>query len=65
MAQWDWQHLCNAKTQVQSLAQHGGLKDPTCPSCGVGCSCGLDLIPGLGTPYAVGQPKKIERKKYI
>ena len=23
----------------------------------VGYNCGLDLIPGLGTPYASGQPK--------
>ena len=24
----------------------------------IGCSFGLDLIPGLGTPYAAGWPKK-------
>ena len=28
MAQWDQQHLCSSRTQVQSLAQHHGLKDP-------------------------------------
>ena len=24
---------------------------------------GLDLIPGLGTPYAMGQPKKKKRRR--
>ena len=27
-------------------------------SCDVGCRHSLDLIPGLGTPYAVGWPEK-------
>ena len=27
-------------------------------SCGVGCKCGSDLIHGLETLYAAGQPKK-------
>ena len=31
-------------------------------SCGLGHNCSLDLIPGLGNPYAAGQPKKT--KKY-
>ena len=35
-----------ARTQVQSPAWHSGLKD-----------CGLDLIPGLVTPYTVEWPK--------
>ena len=38
-------------------AWHGGLKDLG-PSCSVGYNCGSDLIPGLGTPYAKGWPKK-------
>ena len=35
---------------------HNGLKDPALPqlSCGVGRSYGSDLIPGLGTSYAIG-----------
>ena len=28
VTQRDQQHLCSARTQVQSLAQHSGLKDP-------------------------------------
>ena len=27
---------------------------------GAGCNCGSDLIPGLGTPYDTGWPKKGE-----
>ena len=26
--QWDWQRLYSPRTQVRSLAQHGGFKDP-------------------------------------
>ena len=36
------------------------MKDPTV---GVGCIRGLDLIPGLGTSYAVGWPKKKANKQ--
>ena len=60
--QWDQWHLYSAGTQVQSLAWHGGLRIPSCRSCGIGCNCGLDLILSLGIPYALGQPKK-ERKE--
>ena len=28
MAQWDRRHLCSARTQVRSPAQHIELKDP-------------------------------------
>ena len=31
LVQWDQQLLCSTRTQVQSLAQHGGLKDPVLP----------------------------------
>jgi len=34
-----------------------------CHSCLVGCNCGSDQIPGLGTPYAMGQPKKKRKEK--
>ena len=29
----------------------------------VGHNCGLDLIPGLGTPYIMGWPKKRKKRK--
>ena len=63
MARWDWQHLCSMETQVWSLAQHSGLRIWHCCSCSVGHSCSSDLIPGLGTPCAMGWPKKKEKKK--
>ena len=56
MAPWDEQHLGSARMQVQSLAQW--VKDPVLLQLRLGCKCSLDLIPGQGTPYAVGQPKK-------
>ena len=56
VAQQDQGHLGYAGTQVQSLAQHGGLR--ICSSCGLGPNHGWDLIPDRGTPYAEGWPKK-------
>ena len=57
MVQQDWQHLCSAMTQVESLARHSELKDLV-----VLLQSQLwlrsDPIPDPGTPYAVGQPKK-------
>ena len=50
-------------TQVCSLSQYSGLRIWCCCSFGLGCDCGLDLIPGPGVPYAVGQPKK--KKKIL
>ena len=50
---------------VRSPAQHSGLRIQHCCSCGLGRDCGLDLVPGLGTPYAVGQPKMKEICTYI
>ena len=60
MAQWDWQHLGSAGTQVQSPAQHCGLRIQCCCKCNssLGQNCSLDLIPGPETPFAAGQPKK-------
>ena len=63
VAQWDRWHLCSARTQVQSPAQHSSLRILHCHSCGVGCRCSWDLICGLGTPSSLGQPKKKKRKK--
>ena len=39
-------------------AQHSGLRIWHCHSSSIGRNCRLNLIPGLGTPYATGQPKK-------
>jgi len=65
MAQWDQRCLGSAGSQVQSLAGHSELKIPSqcCPRCSLGCDCGLDLIPGLGIPYSMRQPKMKKKKK--
>ena len=34
-----------------------GQRIQHCWNCGIGRNCSLDLIPGLGTPYAAGQQK--------
>ena len=51
MAQRDWWCPESPGTQVRSLARHSGFRIQCCHS-------GLDLIPGLGTPYAAGLPEK-------
>ena len=62
--QWD-QCLWRAGMQVWSLAWYSGLGIQYCHSCGIGCNCGLHLIPGLGIPYASGRPKKQRRKRVL
>ena len=57
MAQWGGWCLGSLGTQVLSLVQHSGLRIHCC------CSCGWDLIPGLGTPYAMEQPKIFLKKR--
>ena len=32
-------------------------------SCGIGCNCGWDLIPGLGTLYALRWPRRKRKRK--
>ena len=63
--QGNQQCLWRAGTKVWSLACHSGLGIPCCCNCGIGWNCGLDLVPGLETPYAKGQPpphpKKVHR----
>ena len=59
VAQQDQLCLWFAGTQVQSPAQHR-LRIQL--SYGIGCNCGSDLIPGLGTTYTTGRPK---RKKEV
>ena len=39
------------------LARHSGLRILCCLSCSTGCDYGLDLIPDLETPQALGRPK--------
>ena len=57
VTQRDQWHLWSTETQIQSLAQHSGLRILHCLSCDIGGNCISDLIPGPGTPYAMGQPK--------
>jgi len=54
--QWDQRCLCSSRTQAQFLTQCSGIWHSH--SCNIGHDWGSDLIPGLGTPYASGQPKK-------
>ena len=66
VAQHDWWHFCSVMTQVQSLAQHSGLRIWHGHSCSVGYICGMDEIPGSGAPMPWGGQKrkrKKERKK--
>ena len=44
MVQGDWPSLGSTGTQLQSLAQHSGLRIRHCCCCGLGPDCGLDLI---------------------
>ena len=58
VAQQDRWCLGSTGTQVRSPAPQSRLRIWCCLSCSLGGSCGLDLIPGLETPCATGQPKK-------
>ena len=58
MAQQDQWRLSGAKTHVQSLAWHSGLRIRWLKS-----QLWLDLIPGLGIPYASGRGRRQKRKK--
>ena len=53
-----WSQHSRDRSCVPAL-QHNGLGIRRCHSCGVGRKCSLDMIPGLGTPYAAGRPKYI------
>ena len=66
--QQNWQHRGSTGTQVEYPALHSGLRIRCCCSCSLGHNCGLDLIPGPGTPYGVRWPKKIKKhliKQYL
>ena len=42
---------------------HSGLRIWRYLSGSLGCDCSLGVIPGLGTPYAAGWPKKFRKRK--
>ena len=60
MVQRDKQCLWSTGTQVWSLAQLPGLRIQHC--CSTGHTCGFDLIPGPGTLYVAGKPKRKEKE---
>ena len=60
MVQWYRQHLRSTKTQVQSLAQHNGLKDTALLQL---LQVWLGSDPSLGTLYAAGQLTKKKKEK--
>ena len=62
VAQWDQRHLGSAGMQVWSPG-YGGLRIQHYHCCGLGRNYGSDLIPGLGAPHALWQPKKEKKKK--
>ena len=49
--------------EFDSTARYSALRIWCCHSCRVAYNCILDLIPGLGIPYAEGRPKKKKKKK--
>ena len=54
---WNLRHLCSARTQIRSLAQLSGIKDPALPQLWLGS----DLWPE--NSIAVGGQKRGEKKK--
>lgn len=59
MAQWDPQHLCSARTRVQSLSPRSALKNLCYGSYGVGHNCSSDLLPWLRNFVCLSQKRKI------
>ena len=67
MAHWEPGIVCSvawvtAEAWVQCLAWQSGLRICHCLSCGGGCSCGMDLIPGPGTAICCWGKKKNPQK---
>ena len=62
VAQWGQWYLGSAGAQVRFPARHSGLTIWCCHSCGLGHSCSSEVIPGLGAPYAEGQPQNSKNK---
>ena len=55
--------LASPQHSHEGLILSCGLGIQRCPSCSLDCNCGLELIPGPGTPHTTGQPRqKISRK---
>ena len=55
------QDLCSPRTQVDPQSEQWVKGSGCC--CHMGCNCDWDLIPGPGTPYAAGGPKKKKKKE--
>jgi len=53
---------CQDSGLIPGLAEW--VKGSMLPQGGIDCKCCSDLIPGPGTPYAVGWPKK-EKKRFL
>ena len=54
-----------AEAWVQFPAWHSGLKDLALRSCGIGHSCGSDLVPGPELPYAVSVAKQRKSREHV
>ena len=65
VTQQDGQRQWSAGMRVQSLAWYSGLRTWHCYNCGIFHNCSMDLIPGPGTPYAMGWTKKEKKREYI
>ena len=55
--------LGSAGMQVESPAQHSGLRIRCCHSCSLGRNYGSDMLPGSGTSYTQVQPTKKQANK--
>ena len=65
MAQQVQWYQCSTRTQVRFPAQHSGSYIWCHHSCSLDYICGLDLIPGLGTPtwFIKWPPKQTNKQK--
>ena len=57
---WYWRSRCGAAGSTASLERWatGSIPGTVGSGSGIGRNCGSDLILGLRTPYATGQPKR-------
>ena len=69
MCLWGLLLWCNRISGVLGALGYGFDPQPStmeilnCHRCSLGQDYGLDLIPGLGAPYAMGQPKNGKSKQ--
>lgn len=63
VGQWDWWHLCSARTKVPDMAQWF-KRIQCCCSSSLGCKCGLDLVPCPKSSIC-GRTGKNEKKENI